>query len=166
MSRMRRPRITIRQGLRSGVSKYIQRVVLGGGKVRWVGWEIDGVGTEIAGLILADSIADEDILGLGVKNYVPMAFEDFLGIGAQLAAKPQKLDDQDIEYRLDALRVALDRLFDRELRDVSKMAIKAMFSGVSLADPRIQARLLEWESDGAVQILGTEECYLRLVRRL
>ncbi|MGK2855571.1 MAG: hypothetical protein ACSLFQ_00050 [Thermoanaerobaculia bacterium] len=148
------------------MSKYIQRVVLGGGKVRWVGWEIDGVGTEIPGLILADSIDEEDIASLGVKHYVPMAFEDFLGISAQLAPKPQKLDDQDIEYRLDALRVGLDRLFDRALRDVSKVAIKAMFSGVSLADPRIQARLLEWEGEGAVQILGTEECYLRIVRRL
>ena len=148
------------------MSRYIQRVVLGGGKVRWVGWEIDGVGTEIPGLILADSIDEEDILGLGVKNYVPMAFEDFLGISAQLARKPEKLDDTDIEYRLDALRVALDRLWDRNQRDVSKVAIKEMFSGVSLADPRIQARLLEWEGDGSVRILGTEECYLRIVRRL
>jgi hypothetical protein len=140
--------------------------VLGGGKVRWVGWEIDGVGTEIPGLILADSIAEEDVVGLGVKNYVTMAFEDFLGIGAQLATKPERLDDTDIEYRLDALRVALDRLFDRDQRDVSKAAIKEMFSGVSLADSRIQARLLEWENDGGVRILGTEECYVRLVKRL
>jgi hypothetical protein len=148
------------------VSKYIQRVVLGGDKVRWVGWEIDGVGTEIPGLILADTIAEEDILGLGVKNYVTMPFEDFLGISAQLAPRLQKLEDQDVEYRLDALRVGLDRLFDRGTRDVSKVAIKAMFSGVSLADSRIQARLLEWENDGAVQILGTEECYMRIVKRL
>jgi hypothetical protein len=35
------------------MARYIQRIALLG-KERWIGWEIDGVGTELPGLTLAD----------------------------------------------------------------------------------------------------------------
>ncbi len=147
------------------MSRYLQKITLGAGKVRWIGWWIDGVGTEIPGLILADGLSPDDVTKLGVKQFVPMAFEEFLGIGSQLIPKPEKLDDKDLEFRLDHLRVAIDRLASSEVACISKEALKEIFSGVSLADTRIQARLLEWESSGNIQVLGTDECYLKIVRR-
>ena len=34
------------------------------------------------------------------------------------------------------------------------------------AHPRVQARFREWETAGQVQLVGTEECYLRIMGRL
>ena len=148
------------------MARYIQRIALSSGKARWIGWEVDGVGTEIPGLQLADGLSDEELRERGVKNFVPMQFEEFLNLGAAYSRKPTKLHDQDIEYRFDALRVLVERMVDVGVTDVSKGALKEMFSGVSLADPGIQAQLLEWESAGYIQILGWEECYLRVKKRI
>jgi len=94
-----------------------------------------------------------------------MPFEEFLNLGAAYSRKPTKLHDQDIEYRFDALRVMIDRMIDLGVTDVTKGALKDMFSGVSLADPEIQARLLEWENAGFIQILGWDDCYFRVRKR-
>jgi len=146
--------------------RYIQRIALSSGKARWIGWEVDGVGTEIPGLTLADDLSDEELRERGVKNFVAMPFEEFLNLGAAYSRRPTELHDQDIEYRFDALRVMIDRMMDARVTDVTKAALKAMFSGVSLADPRIQAHLLEWENAGYIQIRGWDECYFRVVRRI
>lgn len=146
--------------------RYIQKIGLSTGKARWIGWEVDGVGTEIPGLTLADDLSEDELRERGVKNFVTMAFEEFLNLGAAYSRKPTQLHDQDIEYRFDALRVMIDRMLDVGVTDVTMSALKEMFSGVSLADPRIQARLLEWETAGYIQILGWEECYFRIRRRI
>lgn len=146
--------------------RYVQKIALSTGKARWIGWEVDGVGTEIPGLTLADDLSEEELRERGVKTFVSMAFEEFLNLGAAYSSKPTKLHDQDIEYRFDALRVMIDRMLDAGVTDVTKGALKDMFSGVSLADPRIQSQLLEWETLGYIQILGWEECYVRIRKRI
>jgi hypothetical protein len=148
------------------MTRYIQRIALSSGKARWIGWEVDGVGTEIPGLVLADHLSEEELRERGVKNFVTMAFEEFLNLGAAYSRKPTKLHEQDIEYRFDALRVLIDRMLDAGVTDVTRAALKEMFSGVSLADPGIQSRLIEWESAGFIQILGWEDCYLRVKKRI
>lgn len=146
--------------------RYLQKIALSTGKARWIGWEVDGVGTEIPGLTLADELSEEELRERGVKNFVPMAFEEFLNLGAAYSRRPTSLHDQDLEYRFDALRVMIDRMLDAGVTDVSMSSLKEMFSGVSLADPRIQAQLIEWETAGCIQILGWEECYVRVRKRI
>ncbi len=146
--------------------RYIQKISLGAGKARWIGWEVDGVGTEIPGLELADDLSDEELRERGVKNFVTMEFEEFLNLGAAYSRRPTTLHDQDLEYRFDGLRVMIDRMIDVGVTDVTMSALKEMFSGVSLADPRIQSRLIGWETEGYIQILGWEECYFRVRRRI
>jgi len=146
--------------------RYIQKIALSAGKARWIGWEVDGVGTEIPGLTLADDLSEEELRQRGVKNFVSMPIEEFLNLGAAYSRKPTKLHDQDIEYRFDALRVMIDRMLDVGVTDVTKSALKDMFSGVSLADPEIQARLIEWENAGYIQILGWDDCYFRIRKRI
>ena len=48
------------------MARYIQRIALLG-KERWIGWEIDGIGTELPGLILADRIPEEELRARGIK---------------------------------------------------------------------------------------------------
>jgi len=146
--------------------RYVQKIALGSGKARWIGWEVDGVGTEIPGLVLADDLSDDELRLRGVKTFVPMQFEEFLNLGAAYADKPTRLHEQDIAYRFDALRVMIDRLLDSGVTDVTTGALKELFSGVSLADPLIQARFLDWEARGFIQILGWEDCYFRIRRRI
>ena len=50
------------------MARYIQRITLLG-RQRWIGWEIDGVGTEIPGLILADDLPEEDLRSRGVSTH-------------------------------------------------------------------------------------------------
>lgn len=146
--------------------RYVQRIALSSGKARWIGWEVDGVGTEIPGLELADDLSEDELRQRGVKSFVPMQFEEFLNLGAAYMGRPERLHEQDVAYRFDALRVMIDRLVDAGVTDVSKRALKEMFSGVSLADPLIQAHFLEWEAKGFIQILGWEECYFRIRKRI
>ena len=63
------------------MARYLQRIKLLG-KERWIGWEIDGIGTEVPGLTLADDLSDDQIRALGVKEFHAMPFESFLGLGA------------------------------------------------------------------------------------
>ena len=51
------------------MARYLQRISLLG-KERWIGWEIDGVGTEVPGLMLADDLSEEEIRARGA---VPLA---------------------------------------------------------------------------------------------
>src|SRR5687768_11068295 len=95
------------------MAHYIQRIALLG-KERWIGWEIDGVGTEIPGLVLADGMPEEELRARGVKEFRPMPFESFLGLGAAIHRPGDgELHDQDIEYRLDALLVGMERIRSR-----------------------------------------------------
>lgn len=149
------------------MARYIQRIALLG-KERWIGWEIDGVGTEIPGLLLADDLAEEEIRARGVKEFRPMPFESFLGLGAAVTAPAGgELHDQDIDYRLDALLVGMERIRARGQSDVPRAILLGFFGDDrQLAHPRVQARFREWESAGQVQLVGNEECYLRITGRL
>ena len=148
------------------MARYIQRIALLG-KERWIGWEIDGVGTEIPGLQLADGLTDEEIRARGVKEFRPMPFESFLGLGAAVAATPPELHDQDVEYRLDALLVGMERIRSRGMTAVPRSLLLGFFGDDrQLGHPRVQARFREWERAGQVRVVGGEECYLEITGRL
>jgi hypothetical protein len=98
-----------------------------------------------------------------------MPFESFLGLGAAVGSSPaaQTLEDQDIDYRLDALLVGMERIRARGVTAVPRSTLLAFFADdAQLRDPRVQARLRLWEEDGRVEVVGAEECYLRITARL
>jgi hypothetical protein len=143
------------------MARYIQRIALLG-KERWIGWEIDGVGTELPGLTLADSLSDDELRAHGVKHFTPLSFEMFLGMNAD-AGPPKVLLDQDIEFRLDALQVGMERIRGSGRRDVPRALLTHFFGGDDqLNHPRVIARLAAWEDAGKVEFVGREECYLRI----
>lgn len=147
------------------MARYLQRIALLG-KERWIGWEIDGVGTEVPGLTLADDMSDEEIRARGVKEFRPMPFENFLGLGAATSSRDE-LHDQDIEYRLDALLVGMERIRVRGQTAVPRAILLGFFGDDrQLLHPRVIARFSEWESAGRVEFVGGEECYLRITGRL
>jgi hypothetical protein len=149
------------------MARYLQRITLLG-RERWIGWEIDGVGTEIQGLTLADDLSDEEIRARGVKEFRAMPFESFLGLGAMTTSGPAQLHDQDIEYRLDALLVGMERIRSSGSTDVPRALLLGFFGGddAHLLHPRVQERFREWEAAGQVQVLGGEACYLKITGRL
>src|SRR5437016_13483687 len=89
------------------MARYLQRISLLG-KERWIGWEIDGVGTELPGLTLADRFSADELRAKGITEFRPLSFETFLGMNAE-SAPPKELLDQDIDFRLDALQVGMER---------------------------------------------------------
>jgi len=150
------------------MARYVQRIALLG-KERWIGWEIDGVGTEIPGLILADHMSDDDLRARGVKEFRSMPFESFLGLGAAMTpgGSAGELLDQDIEYRLDALLVGMERIRSQGTTAVSLALLLGFFGDDrQLDNPRVQERFHQWEEAGQVVVVGEEECYLRIIGRL
>jgi hypothetical protein len=149
------------------MARYIQRIALLG-KERWIGWEIDGVGTEIPGLMLADEMTEDELRARGIKEFRTMPFENFLGMGASFntSAADGDLLDEDIEYRLDALLVSMERIRSRGVTTVARSLLLGFFDERQLHHPRVISRIAEWEDDGRVQFVGAEECYLRIVGRL
>ncbi|HYH10489.1 MAG TPA: hypothetical protein VEK11_25820 [Thermoanaerobaculia bacterium] len=148
------------------MSRYLQRIALLG-KERWIGWEIDGVGTEIPGLTLADELPDEEIRARGVKEFRPMPFESFLGLGAAVHSADGELHEQDIEYRLDALLVGMERIRSRGGTLVPRSLILGFIGDDQhLTHPRVQQRFAEWQQAGQVEVVGAEDCYLRITGRL
>lgn len=147
------------------MARYIQRITLLG-RQRWIGWEIDGVGTEIPGLILADDLPEEDLRSRGVKDFKPLPFETFLEMNP-VSETPSdgSLLDEDVEFRLDALQVGIERLRGRGENAVPRALLMHMFgSAIHLNHPRVIERLQEWEQRGAVEFVGREECYLRILK--
>jgi hypothetical protein len=148
------------------MARYIQRIALLG-KERWIGWEVDGVGTEIPGLLLADDLSDDELRARGIKEFHPMPFENFLGMGSAISDPSGQLHEQDIEYRLDALLVGMERIRSKGLVDVPRAVVLGFFGDdAHLAHPRVQARFRQWQEAGQVQIVGAEGCYLRITGRL
>lgn len=148
------------------MARYIQRIALLG-KERWIGWEVDGVGTEIPGLTLADGLSDDELRARGVKEFRPMPFESFLGLGAVVSKEPADLLDEDIDYRLDALLVAMERIRAQGMANVPRALVLGYVGDEShLGHPRVQQRFQDWEKAGSVEVVGAEECYLRIVGRL
>ncbi len=145
------------------MARYIQRLALLG-KERWIGWEIDGIGTEVPGLVLADEIPEEELRARGIREFSPMPFESFIGLGTSLANSTSLLE-QDIEFRLDALQVSMDRGRTRGVTAIPRTVLDVMF-GDAIEHPRVQERFRQWESSGAVQVLRDETCYLRIVGRI
>jgi hypothetical protein len=133
------------------MARYIQRIALLG-KERWIGWEVDGVGTEIPGLILADDIPEEEIRKRGIKEFRPMPFESFLGLGAHVA---------------EALMVGMERFRSRGQTDVPRTILIGIFGDDRhLEHPSVQQRFQEWERNGRVKVMRGEDCYLKITGRL
>ena len=149
------------------MARYLQRISLLG-KERWIGWEIDGVGTEVPGLTLADHLSEEEVRARGVKEFRAMPFESFLGMGAATTSSPApNLHDQDIEYRLDALLVGMERIRARGLTSVPRTVLVSIFGDdAQLKHPLVQARFREWERAGQVDVVGEDDCYLRIKARM
>jgi hypothetical protein len=145
------------------MAKYIQRIALLG-KERWIGWEIDGVGTEVAGLMLADGLSPEELRARGIKEFHPLDFETFLGMNPDAGKPAAALLDQDIDFRLDALQVGMERIRSRGETAVPRNVLTHIFgSEEQLEHPRVQKRLLEWALSGAVELVRDDDCYLRIV---
>ncbi|HSY49295.1 MAG TPA: hypothetical protein VLC46_10825 [Thermoanaerobaculia bacterium] len=146
------------------MARYIQRITLLG-RQRWIGWEIDGVGTEIPGLILADDLPEEDLRTRGVKEFRPLAFETFLEMNpASGEPADGSLLDEDVEFRLDALQVGIERLRCRGDKAVPRAWLMHMFGdAIHLNHPRVIERLRAWEERGAVEFVGQDDCYLRIL---
>jgi hypothetical protein len=150
------------------MARYIQRIALLG-KERWIGWEIDGVGTEIPGLILTDDLPQDDRRVAAVKEFSPLAFETFLEMNATgLATRASAmLLDEDVEFRLDALQVGIERLRGRGQSDVPRALFTSMLGDdTQLNHPRVRQRLDAWERAGAVEFVGNDDCWLRVLRPL
>jgi hypothetical protein len=145
------------------MSHYLQRISLLG-KERWIGWEIDGVGTEIPGLVLADDLPPDDPrLGV-VRDFRPLPFETFLEMNAAGSEKATPLLlDEDVDFRLDALQVGIERLRGRGQTDVPRALFTTMFGEHDqLNHPRVRQRLLQWEREGAIEFVGGDDCWLRI----
>lgn len=148
------------------MSRYLQRIALLG-KERWIGWEVDGVGTEIPGLMLADDISDDEIRARGVKEFRPMPFEHFVSMGLAIDSPNPSLHERDIEYRLDALLVGMERIRAQGQTNVPRSILLGFLGDESqLANPLVVARFREWQSKGQVDIVSGETCYLRIKGRL
>jgi hypothetical protein len=149
------------------MARYIQRIALLG-KERWIGWEVDGIGTEIPGLTLADDLSDDELRARGIKDFHQLTFESFLGFGSAVATggTPELLDE-DIAFRLDALQVGMERFRSQGVSAVPRTFLASVFGGEQhIDDPRVQARFHAWQAAGGVEVVGGEECYLRIVGRL
>ena len=149
------------------MARYIQRIALLG-KERWIGWEVDGVGTEIPGLTLADEMTDEELRARGIKEFHQLTFESFLELGSVAGgeATPELLDE-DIAFRLDALQVGMERFRSQGVSSVPRTFLATVFGGEQhIEDPRVQARFRVWEASGGVQLVGSDDCYLRITGRL
>lgn len=149
------------------MARYIQRIALLG-KERWIGWEIDGVGTEIPGLILADEMKDDELRARGIREFRAMPFENFLGLGAAMTpGAPGELLDEDIEYRLDALLVGMERMRGQGVTDISLALLLGFFGDDrQLRHPLVRERFRAWEEAGQVVVVGADECYLKITGRL
>ena len=143
------------------MARYIQRIALLG-RERWIGWEIDGVGTEVPGLTLADTLSEAELRARGVKEFQPLDFETFLGMNPE-AGRAGALLDQDIDFRLDALQVGLERIRGRGQSAVPRSVLTHFFGEEHLEHPRLQKRLLEWALAGALELVRDDDCYLRIV---
>jgi hypothetical protein len=146
------------------MARYIQKLSLLG-RERWIGWEIDGIGTEVPGLVLAEDLSDEDLRAHGVMDFSPMPFESFLGLGAALTKANGSMLEEDLEFRLDALQVGMDRSRSRGLTIIPRHML-ALMLGEAIEHPRVQERFRQWEKVGAVQVLRGDDCYLRITGRL
>ena len=95
-----------------------------------------------------------------------MPFESFLGLGAAVADQTE-LHDQDVDYRLDALLVGMERIRSRGQTEVPRSLLLGFFGDDrQLAHPRVMARFREWAAAGQVEFVGADDCYLRIVGRL
>lgn len=145
------------------MARYIQKISLLG-KERWIGWEIDGIGTEISGLVLVDELPPDDVRLRAVKEFRPLPFETFLGMNAEATGAFAFLVDEDVDYRLDALQVGIERIRCSGGTDVPRVLLTRMFGDEAQLDhPRVQQRLQQWERSGAIEFVGREECYLKIV---
>ncbi len=143
------------------MARYVQRIALLG-KERWIGWEIDGIGTELAGLTLAERFPPDELRARGVKEFTPLDFETFLAMNADSGAAKELLD-QDVDFRLDALQVGMERIRNAGHDAVPRAFLTHLFGGdAQLNHPRVIARLAAWEESGKVEFVGREECYLRV----
>ncbi|HEX2834922.1 MAG TPA: hypothetical protein VHW00_18050 [Thermoanaerobaculia bacterium] len=148
------------------MSRYLQRIALLG-KERWIGWEVDGVGTEIPGLMLADDLSDDEIRARGVKEFRPMPFENFVSMGLAIASPNPSLHEQDIEYRLDALLVGMERIRSQGQTAVPRSVLLGFLGDATqLTNPLVIARFREWQAKGKVDIVSADACYLRIKGRL
>jgi hypothetical protein len=145
------------------MARYIQKIALNGNE-RWIGWDVDGVGSEIPGLLPADQITEDELLAHGIREFRPMPFESFLGMNA-CPSTDTSLLDEDLVFRLDALMVNLDRLRMSGSSQVPRVLLSNLLGGSLLEDPRVRARIVEWERAGAVEWIGADDCYLRIKGR-
>src|SRR5260370_42558694 len=105
--------------------------------------------------MLADGLAEEELRARGVKEFGALPFESFLGMSSNLSAADRgQLHDLDVDFRLDALLVGMERIRSRGVDAVPRAVLTAIFQEEQLADPRVQARLHEWQTAGCIELVG------------
>jgi hypothetical protein len=61
----------------------------------------------------------------------------------------------------------MERIRSRGQTEVPRAILLGFFGNDrQLGHPRVQARFREWQHAGQVQVVGNEECYLRITGRL
>jgi hypothetical protein len=119
-------------------------------------------------MVSADEMSDDDLRARGIKEFRELDFETFIGMaGALNADHAAELLDQDIEFRLDALQVGMERYRSKQQTDVPRAVLLSFFGDARhILHPTVVKRFMEWEELGAVEFIGREDCYLKITGRL
>ena len=147
------------------MTRYVQRISLIGSE-RWIGWEIDGVGTDIPGMTCADEFPPEELQRRGVREYRPLPFENAIEMGRAFSSDDGELVDEDLAFRLDAIMVGLECLRMRGMQEVPRSWLASMLGERRVSDRRVMSRFAEWIQSGCVELVCDEKCYLRIRGRL
>ena len=113
-------------------------------------------------------MTDEELRARGIKEFHQLTFESFLELGSAGGgmATPELLDE-DIAFRLDALQVGMERFRSQGVSTVPRTFLATVFGGEQhIDDPRVQARFRDWQATGGVELVGADDCYLRITGRL
>jgi len=76
-------------------------------------------------------------------------------------------DSQQINEMLDIVRAGIRRFYDEGHYKWTKRSFEDFFDGkIPLSNPQVQSKLKEWEKNGAIRVVGKEDCYIEVLRRV
>src|SRR5260370_17060578 len=99
--------------------------------------------------MLADGLAEEELRARGVKEFGALPFESFLGMSSNLSAADRgQLHDLDVDFRLDALLVGMERIRSRGVDAVPRAVLTAIFQEEPLPHPPVPPPLHQLQPAG------------------
>jgi hypothetical protein len=76
-------------------------------------------------------------------------------------------NEQEVSQRIQELKVWLGSGFDDGIMKWFKSDLQVILSSqVSLDNARVQQALKKWEAAGFIEIVGTDDIYVRVLRRI